>query len=558
MKEYIIIIFILLIVLIIKSHIDQKNNEKRIIQKLKDDWGKLPEEEFTQEKFNSITHYYKSHLEKSLDIDDITWNDINMDDIFMLINNTQSAIGEEYLYYILRKPCFDDKKLKERERLIQFFLENEEKRIEIQRAFKHMGKLINISISEYINRTDNIDTSKTYIHYMCIFALISSFLFSFINPQIGITATAIMIVYNIITYYKRKAQIDSYLTVFIYVMKLLNNTDKILELNISEIKQYNDILKQTQKNFKKFKKKASFVMGGNDMTGGLFDAIFDYIRMLFHIDLIQFDKMLNVMRSNKEDLNRTFEVIGLLDSMIAAASFRVLMKDYCIPELVNKKELILEVKNVYHPMIINPIKNSIKQSKSVLLTGSNASGKSTFLKTIAINAILAQTINTSLSDSYKANYFKVYSSMALKDNIVNNESYYIVEIKSLKRIIDNIDNDIPMLCFIDEVLRGTNTIERIAASSQILKNISLKNTICFAATHDIELTHMLEKYYTNYHFEEHVKDNMVLFDYLLHIGRATSRNAIQLLSIIGYSNDIIKNAQDCAEDFLKNNIWKTL
>lgn len=558
MREYIIIIFILLIVLIIKSHIDQKNNEKRIIQKLKDDWGKLPEEEFTQEKFNSITHYYKSHLEKSLDIDDITWNDINMDDIFMLINNTQSAIGEEYLYYILRKPCFDDKKLKERERLIQFFLENEEKRIGIQRAFKHMGKLINISISEYINRTDNIDTSKTYIHYMCIFALISSFLFSFINPQIGITATAIMIVYNIITYYKRKAQIDSYLTVFIYVMKLLNNTDKILELNISEIKQYNDILKQTQKNFKKFKKKASFVMGGNDMTGGLFDAIFDYIRMLFHIDLIQFDKMLNVMRSNKEDLNRTFEVIGLLDSMIAAASFRVLMKDYCIPELVNKKELILEVKNVYHPMIINPIKNSIKQSKSVLLTGSNASGKSTFLKTIAINAILAQTINTSLSDSYKANYFKVYSSMALKDNIVNNESYYIVEIKSLKRIIDNIDNDIPMLCFIDEVLRGTNTIERIAASSQILKNISLKNTICFAATHDIELTHMLEKYYTNYHFEEHVKDNMVLFDYLLHSGRATSRNAIQLLSIIGYSNDIIKNAQDCAEDFLKNNIWKTL
>ena len=103
----------------------------------------------------------------------------------------------------------------------------------------------------------------------------------------------------------------------------------------------------------------------------------------------------------------------------------------------------------------------------MLLTGSNASGKSTFLKSVALNAILAQTIYTVMADSYRAPYFRIYSSMALKDNLMGNESYFIVEIKSLKRIYESADEKVPMLCLIDEVLRGTNTVERIAASSQI-------------------------------------------------------------------------------------------
>ena len=160
--------------------------------------------------------------------------------------------------------------------------------------------------------------------------------------------------------------------------------------------------------------------------------------------------------------------------------------------------------NVYHPLINSPIPNSITEDKCTLLTGSNASGKSTFIKSLAINQILSQTIYTSLSQEFKASYFVVYSSMAIKDNILSNESYFIVEIKSLKRILDNSRGKYPILCFVDEVLRGTNTLERIAASSRILASLAKENALCLAATHDIELTYILEKYYSNYHFRESI------------------------------------------------------
>ena len=130
---------------------------------------------------------------------------------------------------------------------------------------------------------------------------------------------------------------------------------------------------------------------------------------------------------------------------------------------------------IHHPLISDPVPNSITEDRCALITGSNASGKSTFIKSLGINAILSQTIYTSLSREYKANFFLIYSSMALKDNILGNESYFIVEIKSLKKkILDNAGKDYPILCFIDEVLRGTNTLERIAASSRILASITEK------------------------------------------------------------------------------------
>ena len=94
--------------------------------------------------------------------------------------------------------------------------------------------------------------------------------------------------------------------------------------------------------------------------------------------------------------------------------------------------------------------------------------------------MLAQTIwPRPARAKYEAPFFQIYSSMALRDNLQGNESYYIVEIKSLKRILNHVNEDVPMLCFVDEVLRGTNTVERIAASAQILKSLAKEGVICF-------------------------------------------------------------------------------
>lgn len=555
--EFIFITIAILIVFFIKGIYDRRNNRIKLINRLKREWGQLPEEEYTYQELKSLASYYRSNQDILHDVDDITWNDLDMDQIFMLVNNTSCAIGEEYLYSVLRKLKFNETELLERNRLIEFFKSNDEKRIQLQIVLREMGKLRNISVYEYINGLDNLELKSSLPHYFMAGGLIASILLIFINPAFGGILTFAMISNNIIFYYKRKAQIEVYFSVCSYIIRLLNSIKYITKLNITEIKEYQDQLDTASKSFSQFKR-GSRVVAGKNPNGDLLDVILDYIRMLFHTDLIKFNSMLDCFKKNRDTLNNMFVSIGTLDSMIAVASFRTMLDYYCLPELNNTSKPFVEAEELYHPIIEDPITNSIKENRCVLITGSNASGKSTFIKTLAINAILSQTIFTSMCKSYKASFFQVASSMALQDNIFSKESYYIVEIKSLKRILDRLNSEIPTLCFVDEVLRGTNTLERIAASSQILYSFSQENALCFAATHDIELTHILENYYSNYHFQEQIIDNNIIFNYKLFQGRAISKNAIKLLSVMGFSEDIIDNATNGANYFLEKGTWNIL
>lgn len=552
-----IAILVIFAVFLIKGIYDKRAWYRSLKQKLREDWGKVPEEEYTDVKFKTLGAYYRSQADKTKDVDDITWNDISMEEIFMLINNTGSAIGEEYLYALLHKLEFSEDKLKERERLMNFLSDNEDQRLSLQLALYKMGKIGSISVYEYINRLEGVETKGTWPHILMGLGFIAAIALIPFNPAIGGVLTVLLLAHNILQYYREKAKIEVYFTVCAYIVRLLDGVNTIIKLDIPEISEFTDRLKKSKGAFLKFTR-GSFLVAMKSSGGDLTEIFWDYIKILFHIDLIKFYSMLDCFKANREALNTIYETVGLLDSCIAAASFRKLIPFYTIPDLTKEGDPFLEADDLYHPMIEEPVLNSIHTKGSILITGSNASGKSTFIKTLAVNAILAQTIHTALSSCYKASYFKVLSSMALKDNLLGKESYYIVEIKSLKRIMDQTNETVPTLCFVDEVLRGTNTLERISASSQILYYLSLTNTICFAATHDIELTHILENYYANYHFKEQVVDNNVLFDYKLMEGRAVSKNAIKLLEVMGYPNQVTEMASDTAEYFLKEGRWKVI
>lgn len=554
---YIFYFLIAILLLVIWSLLNERNERKKLRKLLKEEWTSVPEEEFTSEKLASIREFYHSIRDERYDVDDITWNDLDLDELYMQMNNTQSSIGEEYLYALLRKPCFSKEELLERNRLMEYFNRDEKNRIELQINLKQIGKLKTISVYEYLNRLGEEKTPSNLPHYLMAFGLLLSIAAIFIYPGVGAICTAFFFFLNIFRYFAVKAKIEKHLTVFSYIVRLLSKVNMVTQLDIPEIKEYTAALKQDAEVFRSFQR-GSRMLVSNSGSGSIAEAFLDYIRMLFHVDLIKYNSMLSFFKKNRETLNRIYRTIGFLDSCLAASSFRYRLPYYCLPELVNSGSPKLSVIELYHPLLSDPVPNTIRESQSVLITGSNASGKSTFIKTLAINALLSQTIYTSVSKSYQASYFAIFSSMALRDSIFKNESYYIVEIKSLKRILDHANKEYPMLVLIDEVLRGTNTLERIAASSRILLSLAKKNVLCFAATHDIELTHILENYYSNYHFQERIADHQILFDYKLYSGRAVSKNAIKLLSLLGYTPDIIRNAETAAEDFLSDGEWKKI
>src|SRR5699024_7693129 len=139
------------------------------------------------------------------------------------------------------------------------------------------------------------------------------------------------------------------------------------------------------------------------------------------------------------------------------------------------------------------VENSIELSRGCLITGSNASGKSTFIKAVAVNAVLAQSLNTCAAGRVTMPHAQVLTSMAVRDDLTAGESYFIREIRYLKRILDHLNDRKITLCVIDEILRGTNTGERIRASRAILEYLAEKNCIPLIASHDKELTVLLDR-----------------------------------------------------------------
>lgn len=537
---------------------ENRGRKKVFLMRIKEAWGNIPKREYTYEELNHISQYFYQREKQGFFIDDITCNDLDMDRIFILLNQSCSAVGSGCLYDLLRKPVFEEQELKERDRLIGFFRQEEETRKKVQILLSNIKKAGTSSFYEAIHVAQEVQIQGKKVQIAFCAAFFSSLLVFMAVPSTGVFLLLAAGAVNLVTYMSKKQDIDRYLTSFRCVLQLLQAQKELEKLNIPQLESYTKKAGEYKKALSGFQRGAFLVVDRNAAGGGLEGLFMDYVRMLTHLDLIKFHDMMEAMGKNQKEIEGLIHIFGYLDSMISIASFREAMPYYSIPEFKDTERAYMDVKNLYHPLLSEPVANSIRAEGGILVTGSNASGKSTFLKNVAVNAILAQTIYTCTSSHYEAPFFKVMTSMALRDDLLSGESYYIVEIRSLKRILDETDKEGCLLCIIDEVLRGTNTIERIGASSRILKEIRKDGVLPFAATHDIELSYILDKIYTNYHFEEEVRAHDVEFNYLLKIGRVTTRNAIRLLEMIGYDKELVMQAKESVEQFEKTGIWEEI
>lgn len=526
---------------------------KYIKQNINNKYGTKLDIEDARYKMEGVSSYFENQKLKNF-IDNITWNDLNMDDVYKTINNTQSSAGRDVLYTMLRDPLYNKDDLIKRDNVIEYFRKNEKRRKEVQYILGKLGESKELySTNCLFNSVDNSKDRSLKYNILSKLPIISLIL-SFFNIYFIILFIAIIGI-NMWTSYNGKKynyNVDG----FTYIISTVNTAKKIIALDIDEVNENLKDISKSLENVKHIKNKS--LDGGSNMVNTDMNIIGEYINMMSLKDLRNYEKVKKTIIKKAEDFKVIYDYVGSIDSLIGIASFRDSLDYYSKPNLIKsdfKSENNLEFIDIYHPLINNPVSNSGSFNNSVLLTGSNASGKSTFIKTVAINAILAQTIYTVCSRDYKSSYFNIYTSMALKDDIFSSESYYIVEIKSLKRIIDNSNKDIACLCFVDEILRGTNTVERIASSCEILSHLEGNNTICFAATHDIELTHLLEVKFDNYHFEETITNKDIKFDYKLHRGRTQTRNAIKLLDFMGYNKNIVEKADNRAKEFLQTGKW---
>ena len=541
----------------------ERRAKKRLIARLRAEFGRETPRARDAETFESISHYALEHSGDGFYIDDITWNDLGMDDLFRRIAVVQSSPGEDVLYAMLRLPERREDVLLERERLIRYFSENEEERVRLQYILARVGRLRRMSHYDYICALDDVKPLNTALYAgLMVLGILNIALF-FIKPVVAVALFVILMTVNS-SIRLRNNEIAVWAKSFNAVLSLISAADEVRKLEIPAIAVICDGLKEATEAFSHFRRGAFLVATAGQMGTGLGDTVLEYLKMFFHIDKLKFNQMLHAYRGHRKEADDLVRLLGTIDALIAAASLRISLPYYTVPQFAMDGEedggrAVLSAEELYHPLIAEPVANSFTMTGGNLITGSNASGKSTFLKSCAIAAILAQSIHTVPAKRYRASLFKIMSSMALTDNLAAKESYFVVELKSIRRILAESKKGEMLFCLVDEVLRGTNTVERIAASARILKELAESPcTLALAATHDIELTRILQGIYVNRHFEETVTEEDVTFDYTLKDGPAMTRNAIRLLKVMAFDPPIVRDAGEMAAHFDRTGTWYEL
>ncbi|MGL4739165.1 MAG: MutS-related protein [Cellulosilyticaceae bacterium] len=553
-----IIIFALLgiaLIAIVYRMFHQYNQQSKVAY-LKMKFGALPEVIHGSRNFKNIGTYYRLKKRKAgaTDprpvIDELTWDDLGMDEVFLRINQTESSIGESYLYDQLHRMHMEQETLDQFEALVQHMDVHEATRLKVQVTLQPLGKPFQNTIEKYLFNIEKKESHTNKLYSILGILPILALGVLVVDVSVGLMLLVVTIGINGYIHAKYGKDMLHEMTTIKSIYKMIKAANTLAKLEDETLSPYCEQLKASCQKLRYMMQFGTRCLLSTNSDLGILQ---DYAGIITLSQIRVHHKLITLFKEENEALRNVYETLGQLESSIAVASYRRTLDYWTVPEF--GEEAALEVQKIYHPLIHNPVTNTATFTQDVLITGSNASGKSTFVKSLAISGILGQSIHTVLAKKYCAPMSYYMTSMAVSDSIADGESYYIAELRSLKRILDSVEKYPFCICFIDEILKGTNTIERIAASAAILGHLVEKKCLCFVASHDIELTRMLHKHYANYHFRETVGEEGISFDYKIHQGPSTTRNAIKLLGVMGYDTSIIDQSDELAQYFTEHQTW---
>ena len=245
-------------------------------------------------------------------------------------------------------------------------------------------------------------------------------------------------------------------------------------------------------------------------------------------------------QANKENISQWFYALAEMETLSSLANLHFNHPENTFPVL-SENEGVFIADSLGHPLI--PAEKLVCNSFSTegtgsmnLITGSNMAGKSTFLRTVGVNIVLAMMGSSIFAKSFTLSPMKVLSSMRISDNLEESTSTFYAELKKLKEVIDTVYKNEKVFLLLDEILRGTNSADRQTGSMALLRQLIHHNAAGLIATHDLDLTKLADQFpgnIRNYHFDVQGENDELYFDYKLKRGICRSMNASLLMKKIG-------------------------
>jgi DNA mismatch repair ATPase MutS len=506
---------------------------------LRQNFGQIKENNYDFDLIRRYNHK-KDNSQSYQQLSEQTKTDLDLDLFFEHINRTSSPIGEQVLYNRISNIIEDPNIHEKQEKLNSYFHKNPEERLKVQYELSKLDQHDSYYISDLF-QDDLIENPKWYflIPILSFTSLLSIFL-GFFNPIIfGVFLVLLPI--NVIIHFKNKSSVNLYIRAVPQLLAMNKVAKNILHnplLNTLYVDKKNSIdrINQVKKRVGIFKLEQK-VDTDLEIT---YWFILEVIKITFLLEPLLLYNVVNKMNKEQGAIEEVYSMIGEIDTTISILSLRSSSEEYCLPTIL-QENAPMSFNNLRHPLIEKCIPNSfIGNSKHYLITGSNMSGKSTFMRAIGLNCLSALTLNTCFAHSFSLPLLKIHSVMRITDSLQDSTSYFLKEVTSIKKILDESENEQINLILIDEIFKGTNTLERIAAAKSILSYLSKVNNLVVASSHDLELTELLENQYTLNYFSENVQNNTIHFDYKLKKGKPSIGNALRILKINDYPLSIIK------------------
>lgn len=516
--------------------------KKQVKLKLAEEWGK---EQVHDRDFDRIS-LYNDHQIKDNEEHHLTnksLEDLNINEVYHKIDRCKTKIGQQYLYYILQNPSQNLQELIKRNRLIDLFYNLKDLREEVEYNLLKLNESLTYFIPNIIFDWKLKRSKYKYvILVLSILPVVSALLCVFYDRSFFLLLLLSFMV-NLIVHYKNKAKVEFFISPFSQLPRLINHVQSLSKLDQNFVNE--EVLKACEK--LKPLARYQFLLHSEKPDQNDLSAVgwllIEYIKVTFLIENNLLDKCITITSNLKPEIHALYEYIGTLDSCQSIAAYRAGLSYFCVPEFDNSFTH-LKIKEAYHPLVDNCESNDLdSDARGLVITGSNMSGKTTFMRTIALNVVMAQTIYTVCANQYHASFFNVFTSIGIQDNILSGRSYYLEEISSIHAFITQSQNaNSPNLFVIDELFKGTNTLERIAGAKGVLEFLIQNENMVMVATHDLELANLLSPEYSLFHFAEKVENGRYVFDYKIKTGVLQTKNAIRLLELFGYPEEVINSA----------------
>lgn len=504
-------------------------------------------EEQYQKRIDIIDNYelkrngkYNNDNPEELDITNDLSIDLDLtkeDSLFELLNISKSINSKKSLIKKLIDPSLKEKEILLNQEAITELKDNPLFIIDYQYIMNDIKKI------EEKDYTNNLDILKEEAHVSnkeLIFGIITAIItdiilllgiFNIINIRFFIITLIIQLIISYIYQFKYNNELANIsksgrlFTDYKNIYELINkNNFKSKKLNKlqNDIKEGSNIINKLTN---------ICILDGyryNFLTNTLFNAIFS----LNIVVLYKYNKLIN---ENKNIFISNTESITELENLISLTTIPLIKDNVTLPKI--NKETKLNFTNIAHPLLEEKvcITNNFETNDDInIITGSNMSGKTSFMRTIAINLILMYNGTYVNATTFSSSLNKIFTSIRVTDDIKKGISTFYGELLRIEKILKySTKKDEPIIVFIDEIFKGTNYNDRILGAKEIIKKLSKLNCIVLITTHDFELCEIDNKKINNYHFEEQYIENKITFDYKIKNGRCKTTNAKYLMSLIG-------------------------